>query len=244
MRQPSLAATRLAEDSRRGRRAKSERSSPPCAPEALRSARILTRSPPSSPPRAQVDEVRPTVLLVNLPPVLLRAPIPRRERFLPPRDHHHPRHAPGVEPEARDVAQGARTSGRFARRVDRSGRGEDRRQSARPPPSARRSRPARCARTPRPANRTLGSYTATRPRAGAAKGSELTVGNWLAHHRAHGETARRAVLVRLVRREIRWGLAVRRAQAQNEEAGARAEPEVARAARSGPNSESDQTHPP
>ena len=156
MRQPSLAATRLAEDSRRGRRAKSERSSPPCAPEALRSARILTRSPPGSPPRAQVDEVRPTVLLVNLPPVLLRAPIPRRERFLPPRDHHHPRHAPGVEPEARDVAQGARTSGRFARRVDRSGRGEDRRQSARPPPSARRSRPARCARTPRPANRTLG----------------------------------------------------------------------------------------
>ena len=216
IRQPSLAATRLAEDPIRGRRAKSERSSPPCAPEALRSARILTRSPPGSPPRAQVDEVRPTVLLVNLPPVLLRAPIPRRERFLPPRDHHHPRHAPGVEPEARDVAQGARTSGRFARRVDRSGRGELRRPTPRPPSGGRRSRPARAVRTCAPESCASGigdtpRHARARPRRRVRR---LTVVRRPAHDRAHGEAARRARLVPLVRRILRRLTAARRARAE------------------------------
>ena len=107
---------------------------------------------------------RPTGLLVYLQSSY--APIPRRERFFPPRDHHQPRHAPGVEPEARDVAQGARTSGRFARRVDRSGR--------------RRTR-------------------------------NSPEGYLLVQRRAHGEAARRALLVPLVRRNAREGLAVLRA---------------------------------
>ena len=160
MRQPSLAATRLAEDSRRGRRAKSERSSPPCAPEALRSARILTRSPPGSPPRAQVDEVRDSpdglaCKLTSSPPT--RPHPPPRTVFASPRP---PPPTPRAGSRTRSARRGPGGAHErtvwFARRVDRSGRGEDRRQSARPPPSARRSRPARCARTPRPANRTLG----------------------------------------------------------------------------------------
>ena len=183
-------------------------------PADLRTFAISRRSPLARrQDLAQVDVARPTGLLVYLQSSY--APIPRRERFFPPRDHHQPRHAPGVEPEARDVAQGARTSGRFARRVDRSGRGELRRPTPRPPSGGRRSRPARAVRTCAPESCASGigdtpRHARARPRGRVRR---LTVDDWLAHRRAHGEAARRARLVPLVRRIVRWGSAARRARA-------------------------------
>ena len=132
-------------------------------PADLRTFAISRRSPLARrQDLAQVDVARPTGLLVYLQSSYTPICIPRRERFFPPRDHHQPRHAPGVEPEARDVAQGARTSGRFARRVDR---------------------------------RTRNSPE----------------GYLLVQRRAHGEAARRALLVPLVRRNAREDLPVLRA---------------------------------
>ena len=77
--------------------------------------------------------------LACLPPVLLRAPPPRRERFFRPATTHMATPRAGSRTRSAWSGPGARTRGRFARRVDRSGRGEEfgaRADATSPPPRA------------------------------------------------------------------------------------------------------------
>ena len=98
--------------------------------------------------------------LACLPPVLLRAPPPRRERFFRPATTHMATPRAGSRTRSAWSGPGARTRGRFARRVDRSGRGEEfgaRADATSPPleprrapwiaPRAARGARARAART-------------------------------------------------------------------------------------------------
>ena len=154
-----------------------DRAAPSTWPADLRTFAISRRSPLARrQDLAQVDVARPTGLLVYLCTVLLRAHPPPRTFFSSPRP-------PPTTPRAGSRTRGARRGPggahertvRASRRPKRSGRGPSTIGS----PTAERTAkpPGTLCSYPSSSESYVGvwPYTATRPRAGAAKGSELTV---------------------------------------------------------------------